>query len=74
MNKKADYIQTDPKAATSIYDFTVKDTYMSDVQLGEYCRGFVTIVVSLASSCGLTAANYAQLTQLNKDFEGSKSY
>lgn len=43
-----------------------------DVKLGEYCRGIVTLIVNIGSACGLTAANYAQLTQINKDFDGSK--
>lgn len=58
--------------ATSIFDFTVKDTYNMDVPLAEYCRGYVTLIVNIASSCGLTEANYAQLTELNKNFNDSK--
>lgn len=57
----------DYKTATSIYDFTVKDTYGNDVPLEKY-RGFVVIIVNIASQCGLTKSNYAKLTQLNKDY------
>lgn len=41
---------------------------MVDVPLGDYCRGFVTLIVNIASGCGLTEKNYAQLTQLDKDY------
>lgn len=57
----------DYKTATSIYDFTVKDTYGADVPLEKY-RGNVVIIVNIASQCGLTKTNYAKLTQLNKDY------
>lgn len=74
MNKTTTSNEIDYKKATSIYDFTVKDTYMVDVPLGEFCRGYVTLIVNIASSCGLTANNYAQLTQIDKDFDGSKIF
>ncbi|XP_031632070.1 probable phospholipid hydroperoxide glutathione peroxidase [Contarinia nasturtii] len=54
--------------ATSIFDFTIKDTYDMDVPLADYCRRYVTLIVNIASSCGLTKANYAQLTELNMQF------
>lgn len=72
MDKITTTNEIDYKKATSIYDFTVKDTYQVDVALGDFCRGYVTLIVNIASSCGLTAANYDQLTQINKDFDGSK--
>lgn len=72
MNRITITNEIDYKTATSIYDFIVKDTYHVDVPLGDYCRGFVTLIVNIASACGLTAQNYAQLTKINKDFEGSK--
>lgn len=62
--------QNDPKNATSIYDFTVKDTYGKDVSLEKY-RGNVVVVVNTASQCGLTKSNYESLTQLKKDYENS---
>lgn len=57
----------DYKQATSIYDFTVKDTYGEDVSLEKY-RGHVVLIVNIASQCGLTKSNYAKLTQLHKDY------
>lgn len=57
----------DYKQATSIYDFTVKDTFGNDVSLEKY-RGNVVIIVNIASQCGLTKNNYAKLTQLRKDY------
>lgn len=57
----------DYKSATSIYDFTVKDTHGNDVKLDKY-QGFVVLIVNIASQCGLTKNNYAKLTQLHKDY------
>lgn len=31
-------------------------------------RGFVLLIVNVASKCGLTSSNYAQLTKLDEDF------
>lgn len=73
MNKITITNETDYKTATSIHEFTVKDTYHMDVPLSDYCRGFVTLIVNIASSCALTAQNYAQLTKINKDFDSSKN-
>lgn len=72
MNKTTTTNEIDYTKATSIYDFIAKDTYQVDVPLGEFCRGMVTLIVNIGSACGLTAPNYAQLTQINKDFDGSK--
>lgn len=72
MNKTTNTNEIDYTKATSIYDFVVKDTYQMDVKLSEYCQGIVTLIVNIGSACGLTAANYDQLTQINKDFDGSK--
>lgn len=52
---------------TSIYDFTVKDTYGEDVSLEKY-RGNVVLIVNIASKCGLTKNNYAKLTQLKEEY------
>ncbi|XP_031632057.1 probable phospholipid hydroperoxide glutathione peroxidase [Contarinia nasturtii] len=60
--------ETDYKKATSIFDFTVKDTFNVDIPLGEYCRGYVTLILNVASRCFLTDTNYAQSTQLNKKY------
>jgi len=59
--------EVDYKNASSIYDFTVKDTYGNDVSLEKY-RGHVVLIVNIASQCGLTKNNYAKLTALNKDY------
>ncbi|XP_055305953.1 uncharacterized protein LOC129570393 [Sitodiplosis mosellana] len=67
-NKITTSNEIDYKMAKSIFDFTVKDTMNAKVPLDDYCRGYVTLVVNIASSCGLTENNYAQLTQLDKDF------
>lgn len=62
----------DHTKAMSIFDFTVKDTYMNDVSLSEYCRGYVTIIINIASRCGFSEPNYAQLTQLQREYGDSK--
>lgn len=72
MNKITTSNEIDYKTATSIFDFTVKDTYMVDIPLGDYCRGYVTLIENIASSCGLTDTNYAQLTMLNQKYGDSK--
>lgn len=74
MNKITITNEIDYKLATSIYDFIIKDTYHMDVPLSEYCRGYVTLIVNIGSVCPLTAPNYAQLTKINKDFDGSKNH
>lgn len=59
--------EVDYTAAKSIYDFTVKDTFGNDVSLEKY-RGFVCLIVNIASRCGYTKKNYESLTQLNKEY------
>lgn len=54
--------------AQSIYDFTVKDTFGEDISLEKY-RGNVVLIVNIASQCGLTKANYAQLTELKEKYQ-----
>lgn len=58
---------TDPTAASSIYDFTVKDSYGKDVSLDKY-KGHVVLVVNIASQCNLTKTNYASLTELKNKY------
>lgn len=48
---------------TSIYDFTVKDALGNDVDLSDY-KGKVLLIVNVASKCGMTNSNYAELNQL----------
>ncbi|CAM8967061.1 hypothetical protein QQ045_003752 [Rhodiola kirilowii] len=52
----------------SIHDFTVKDSKGNDVDLGIY-KGKVLLVVNVASRCGLTDANYTQLTKLYSNYK-----
>lgn len=59
--------QNEVEKPTSIYDFTVKDTYGNDVSLEQY-RGYVVLIVNIASKCGLTKSNYAKLTQLKEEY------
>jgi len=59
--------EMDHKTATSIYDFTVKDTYGKLVSMEKY-RGFVVLIVNIASKCGLAQNNYAKLTELHKKY------
>lgn len=63
----ASFDQADYTKATSIYDFTVKDTFGNDVSLEKY-RGNVVLIVNIASQCGLTKSNYEKLTQLKNDY------
>lgn len=60
----------DYKQATSIYDFTVQDSFGNDVNLNQF-KGNVLLVVNIASQCGLTKSNYAKLTELNRKFNES---
>lgn len=65
MAEEADY-----KNANSVYDFTVKDTYGNDVPLEKY-KGQVLLIVNIASKCGLTSSNYANLTELQQKYKDS---
>ncbi|VDM47766.1 unnamed protein product [Toxocara canis] len=47
----------------TIYDFTVKDIEGHDVSLDKY-KGKVVLIVNVASKCGLTGSNYAELKEL----------
>lgn len=65
--------EVDYKTATSIFDFTVKDSFGNDVSLDKY-KGHVTLVVNIASNCGLTKNNYAKLTELKNKYYDSGKY
>ncbi|XP_062564663.1 uncharacterized protein LOC134227300 isoform X3 [Armigeres subalbatus] len=58
---------SDYKSAQSVYDFTVKDGQGENVSLDKY-RGKVLLVVNIASKCGLTKGNYAELTELSQKY------
>jgi len=57
----------DWKTANSIYDFSAIDIDGNEVLLDKY-RDHVTIIVNLASECGLTQANYSQLQALYEKY------
>ncbi|XP_030753475.1 probable phospholipid hydroperoxide glutathione peroxidase [Sitophilus oryzae] len=63
--------QEDYKNAKSIYDFTVKDIKGNEVSLEKY-KGHVCIIVNVASKCGLTNSNYAELNELYDQYGESK--
>ncbi|XP_058118893.1 uncharacterized protein LOC131289153 isoform X2 [Anopheles ziemanni] len=65
--KQGDGTMEDYKNAKSVYDFTVKDSHGADVSLEKY-RGKVLLIVNIASQCGLTKGNYAELTELSKQY------
>ena len=56
----------DPAAATSIYDFKMKNIDGEDVPLSKY-KGKVLLVVNVASQCGFTP-QYAGLEALYKKY------
>lgn len=64
MSTQAPFNQdTDWNSATSIYDFHARDIHGNDVSLDKY-RGHVSIIVNVASNCGLTDVNYKELVEL----------
>lgn len=61
----------DYKNAKSIYEFTANDIKGNPVSLEKY-RGHVCIIVNVASQCGLTKNNYAELVELYDEYSESK--
>lgn len=61
----------DYKQANSIYEFSAKDINGEVVSLEKY-RGHVCIIVNVASQCGYTKNNYAELTELYNEYGESK--
>ncbi|XP_025405396.1 probable phospholipid hydroperoxide glutathione peroxidase isoform X3 [Sipha flava] len=57
----------DWKNATSVYDFTVKNIKGEDVSLEKY-KGFVLIIVNVASKCGYTSKHYKELVELDEKY------
>jgi len=57
----------DWKNATSVYDFTVKDIKGEDVSLEKY-KGFVLIIVNVASQCGYSSTHYKELVELDEKY------
>ncbi|GMN40262.1 hypothetical protein TIFTF001_009494 [Ficus carica] len=52
----------------SLYDFTVKDIDEKDVPLSKF-KGKVLLIVNVASRCGLTTANYSELSHLYEKYK-----
>lgn len=50
---------------SSIYDFSVKDILGNTIDLNIY-RGYVILIVNVASECGFTDSNYRDLSALKK--------
>ncbi|KAJ8919853.1 hypothetical protein NQ315_006382 [Exocentrus adspersus] len=59
------------KEAKSIYEFTANDIHGNPVPLEKY-KGHVCIIVNVASQCGLTKNNYAELVELYEQYGESK--
>lgn len=53
--------------AKSVYDFTVNTINGETVSLEKY-KGFVLLIVNVASKCGLTSTNYAELVELDEKY------
>ncbi|KAF8565701.1 hypothetical protein P879_03271 [Paragonimus westermani] len=60
-------MQNDPKLASSIFEFTANDIDGNPVPLTKY-RGYVCLIVNVASLCGLSEKNFSQLEELYKIF------
>ncbi|XP_023024475.2 uncharacterized protein [Leptinotarsa decemlineata] len=61
----------DFKNAKSIYEFTANDIKGEPVSLEKY-KGHVCIIVNVASQCGYTKNNYAELIELYDKYSESK--
>ena len=60
-----------PKQASSIYEFSAENISGEIVSLEKY-RGHVCIIVNVASNCGYTKNNYAELVELDEAYGESK--
>ncbi|KAJ6962434.1 hypothetical protein NC652_001177 [Populus alba x Populus x berolinensis] len=56
------------KNPESVYDFTIKDAKENDVDLSIF-KGKVLLIVNVASKCGMTNSNYAELNQLYEKYK-----
>ncbi|XP_023939567.2 juvenile hormone epoxide hydrolase [Bicyclus anynana] len=65
-------VPVNPNTAKTIYDFSVKDIYGRAVKLDKY-KGFVLLIVNVASQCGLTDTNYNQLNELYEKYAKSRN-
>lgn len=57
--------------AKTIYEFKARDIEGNEVSLDRY-RGHVSIIVNVASNCGLTDANYKELVELYKKYKDTQ--
>lgn len=64
-------MQGNPDTAQTIYEFSVKDIYGREVKLDKY-KGYVLLIVNVASQCGLTDTNYNQLNELHEKYAKSR--
>jgi len=55
------------KYPESVYDFTIKDTKGTDVDLSIF-KGNVLLIVNVASKCGMTNSNYTELNQVYEKY------
>uniref|UniRef100_A0A0R3RSF2 Glutathione peroxidase n=1 Tax=Elaeophora elaphi TaxID=1147741 RepID=A0A0R3RSF2_9BILA len=55
-------------SSNTIYQFRVRDINGAEVSLDRY-RGKVVLIVNVASQCGLTHSNYAQLKELHDKYK-----
>ncbi|XP_025405394.1 probable phospholipid hydroperoxide glutathione peroxidase isoform X1 [Sipha flava] len=67
LSNSATKMSEDWKNATSVYDFTVKNIKGEDVSLEKY-KGFVLIIVNVASKCGYTSKHYKELVELDEKY------
>ncbi|KAJ8926535.1 hypothetical protein NQ314_021089 [Rhamnusium bicolor] len=59
------------KEAKSIYEFTANDIQGNPVSLEKY-KGHVAIIVNVASQCGFTKNNYAELVEIFDKYSETK--
>nr|XP_022900048.1 glutathione peroxidase-like isoform X1 [Onthophagus taurus] len=73
IQKMADTVTNpqNPKEAKSIYEFNALDINGQAVSFEKY-RGHVCIIVNVASQCGFTKNNYAELVELDELYGESK--
>ncbi|CAK1547795.1 unnamed protein product [Leptosia nina] len=68
-----DLPQPEPDMATSVHEFTVRDIYGRTIKLDKY-KGYVLLIVNVASQCGLTDKNYEQLNELYNKYSKSRDF
>ncbi|XP_038218066.1 juvenile hormone epoxide hydrolase-like [Zerene cesonia] len=65
--------QPNPEKATSVHEFYVKDIYGRNIKLDKY-KGYVLLIVNVASQCGLTNKNYEQLNELYEKYSKARDF